>query len=570
MTSRFLLDRPVTITAEFVRERYQALFDRIEPAEASNTADEWFRLRSDWDELWQYLIGETSRASHAFSKHMDDPDREAADRFIREEIAPISSRGVSRMIQALLNSRHREAIAERYGAFMIRTLESDVDPVAPVNSDLRVEAGRLWRTYAKMAATAEVDVMGESHTLQAARGMTTSPDRDRRRHAFLAVRGWHVEHRDEIAGIFDRLVALRTQMGRNLGYENFIPLGYSAMGRIDYGSEELTRFRENIRRYAVPLLNAVCERQREALGVDTLRPWDVAYDPELTLPPGIVPVDSQLDGAGRVFRRLSPRLADHFDRMRREGLIDLENRRAKRGGAYCTSFPDEGRAAILCNSTGNATDVRTLMHEMGHAFQKWESMDIEPLVLQSPTIDVAEIHSTGMEFLSMPLMTEFFSEEHAEKFRRDRWRSSINRLCSMAAGDEFQHWIYANPDATRDERDDAWIDVSARYRPSIDYSGYEAYQRCAWYEVPHFFGSPFYYIDYAIADVGAMQLALVDAEDHERAMNTYMDLCRMGGTRGVLDVFASAGMRPPFDEQLMQDLMRHAAEQLGVPEGARA
>jgi M3 family oligoendopeptidase len=301
-----------------------------------------------------------------------------------------------------------------------------------------------------------------------------------------------------------------------------------------------------------------------------LRPWDAAYDPATTLPQGIAPVDSQLERAQRIFDALSPDLAQHFTLMRNEGLIDLENRRGKQAGAYCTSFPDEGRAAIFCNSTGDADDVRTLLHEMGHAFQKWESQPFEAITLHYPTADAAEIHSMGMEYLSMRHMTEFFDLEDTVKFKRGRWKKAVTLLCYVCVVDEFQHWVYANPNATPDERDTAWNEIWDRYEHGVDYGGLDEYKAARWYAQLHIFQSPFYYIDYAIAETGAMQLALIDAENHDLAMEKYMNLCRIGGTMSVLDIFKSTGLRSPFDPDLMRDLMGHAAREMGIEETVEA
>jgi M3 family oligoendopeptidase len=307
------------------------------------------------------------------------------------------------------------------------------------------------------------------------------------------------------------------------------------------------------------------DEQAKSLGAEKLRPWDIGFEPALEIPMNSVPVGSQLERAQRVFDRISPRLSHHFSMMREAELIDLENRPGKTAGAFCTSFPDERRSAILCNSTGEAADVGTLMHEMGHAFQSLESMqDDRPAELLWPTMDAAEVHSMGMEYLSMSRLDEFFSASDAEKFRKKRWKRAIELLCYVAIVDEFQHWVYANPKASIDERDQTWSGLVKTYQPSIDYSGYEQLVPLRWYAQMHIFGSPFYYIDYAIAETGAMQLALLDAKDPKKAIEVYLELCRLGGAKSVLKIFSSAGLESPFSGESMQNLMAYAAQQLGL------
>jgi len=561
-------NRPGKLTSDFVQQEFSKLEARIPNAEASETPEAWLELFADWNALKSYINGEGSRIDYKLAQNMSDPASEEMERYYREEVAPVADNGNSTFVNAVLNSKHKEAIAKRYGNYLIQALETAVEPLAPVNNELRVKVGELATRYNKIVSGGEVTVDGKTITLAVARNMQSNANPAIRKEAFTNYRKWFLDHHDELAKIYDEMVKLRHQMAKNLGHENYIRLGYLSMGRTDYGPEQAAKFRENVRKYAVPLQKILHEQQAEALGETVLRPWDAGYHPKMTLPSGIAPVQQQLDNAQIVFNTLSPDLAKHFLRMRDEGLIDLENRKGKRAGAFCTSFSDEGRVAIFCNSTGDEEDVSTLMHEMGHAFQAWESQVIEAVDLQWPTSDAAEVHSMGMEYLSMPHMTQFFDGTNAEKFRRNRWRDAVELMCYIAIVDEFQHWVYENPNATIAERDQAWNRIWDIYKPGMDFTGIEEYKYARWYAQGHIFQAPFYYIDYAIAETGAMQLALIDSQDHNKAMNTYIKLCRIGGTESVLNIFKMAGLRSPFDDAVMKDLMEHAAKELGVEEYA--
>jgi M3 family oligoendopeptidase len=414
-----------------------------------------------------------------------------------------------------------------------------------------------------------VAVGGEAMTLTRALGIAQGSDRAAvRQEAYAAYRGWFVRHRESLGDLFSQMVRLRDRMGRNLGHANFVPLAYAGMNRTDYGPAEVAQFRRAVREHFVPLQRQLIARQARELGAAALKPWDAGYHASLGIPPGAVPVESQLDAAQRVFSRLSPQLARHFAHMRANGLIDLENRKGKRGGAFCASFPDDGQVAIFCNSTGQAADVRTLMHEMGHAFQAWESQAIELVELRWPTAEAAEVHSMGMEYLSLRHIGEFFAEgEHARRFRKKRWTSAVEMACYMCVVDEFQHWVYEHPSAAGAERDGQWDRIWETYIPGLDFSGIEPCRAARWYAQLHIFKYPFYYIDYAIAETGAMQLALMDAKDPGAALETYLGLCRTGGTKGPLDIFRSAGLRSPFDEGVMADLARTAARECELEAG---
>jgi len=558
-------DRPEKLDAAFVEAEYAKLTGVVASAEAADTPDAWIELFDKWNDLTAYIGGEGSRRSYLLSKDMTDEAANEADREFREEIRPKAEAGESKLVESLLASRHKIAVGERFGPQLLCMLETQVEPLAPINSDLRVKCSDVTHEYDKLLSGGEVRVRGETLTLQQARGKHSSEDPDIRKEAFFAHRRWFQDHRDQLAKMFDDLVHYRDEMGRNLGHDSFTPLGYESMNRTDYGPEDAKAFRDSIREFAAPVLARIHGEQARTLGESVLSPWNMTYHPERTLPSGIAkPVDRQIAKAQAVFDDLAPWLGKHFARMRDENLIDLENRKGKRAGAFCTSFDDEKRVAIMCNSVGDMDDVSTLMHEMGHAFQGWESTPIEAVELRWPTADACEIHSMGMEYLSQRHIGHFFAEADAHKYIASRWAQGVRLLCYISTVDEFQHWIYAHPKATADERDATWVEIFDRYHPGIDWSACEDLSAMRWYAQLHIFDYPFYYIDYGIAETGAMQLALMDRDDHDKAMLTYRELCRTGGTKSVLGIFESAGMRSPFDPALMRDLMSYAAERIGV------
>jgi M3 family oligoendopeptidase len=559
-------NRPATVTPDFVSEEYTKLISQIGSAEAAQTSDAWIELYNDWNALNSFVMSEGSRINHELSKNMADPEREAKEKYFREQVQPAADALNLTLVNALLSSKHKNAVGERYGMHLLNVLETMVLPLDPINSDLRIKLGELSKKYDKLVAGGEVEFRGEMMTLSKLRSLVTTQDNAVRKEAFIAQREWFLRNGAEIAGIFDEMVKLRDEMGRNLGHKNFIPLGYAGMGRTDYGIEEAKKFRDNVRKYVVPLQSKLFQARATHYGTPTLMPWDAGYDPTMTLPSGIAPIGEQIERAQRIFDKLSPVLAAHFKRMQDENLIDLENRKGKRAGAYCTSFPDEGRVAILCNSTGDSEDIRTLTHEMGHAFQGWESQKIESVDLQWPTSDACEIHSMGMEFLSMRYIEEFFDTENSAKYRKNRWRDAVEMMCYIVIVDEFQHWVYENPNSGIVERDAAWDRIWDTYKPGLDFTGCEQYKHARWYSQGHIFGMPFYYIDYAIAETGAMQLGRSDVNFHEKIVDSYIELCRIGGTMSVLNIFKAVGLRSPFDEDNIKNLMEHAENVLFSPD----
>lgn len=563
----FYPQRPKKVTAEYVKQEFDRLLAEAEKAETSSDSKLWEKLMEDWNGLRALLSGEHSRLGYYVSQDATDEGVEKEEKYFREKVSPVWETAGFELLTKVLKSRHRAELEKRFGAYYFVRSEASQRTTDPVNVDLRVKEGELAQQYSKIVACGEVVIGGETMTLSRAVGLSTSEKAEVRRESFQKYRKWFIDHHQEVSSIFDEMVKVRHQMALNLGDENFLKLGYAGMQRTDYGRAEVETFREALKKEIVPLVAKLRVQQAKELGTPGLKAWDVNYQPSLHFPQNVVPVGRQLDQAKTLFDRISPVLSKHFERMRTEKLIDLENRKGKRAGAFCTSFPDEGRVAIFCNSTGSYTDVGTLTHEMGHAFQSWESQSIELVDLRWPTLDACEIHSMGMEYLSLRHMDCFFDAEHARRFRIHRWKQSLQLLCHVANVDEFQHWIYENPEASVDERDQAWNRIFDTYQPGLDFTGLDsgkddAYKWARWYAQGHIFQAPFYYIDYAVAETGAMQLAWMDEQDSGKAVESYLALCRIGGTRSVLDIFKSAGMRSPFDPSLIRDIAAYAAKQI--------
>ncbi len=565
MTYSHFPQRPDILTSAFVEREYGRMLEKARDAEREEEPEAWIDLMREWNAFTSYIGSEGSRRNHRLNRNMFNEEAEESMNVFRQSIAPAFESGEERLTRALLESRHLPAIEEEFGSYRIERFRVAQEGLAAINSELRVRERNLTNRYTKLMAGAEVEFDGERMSLQSVGSRTNTPDEEVRKRAWNAVRGFFVEKRVEFGEIFDELVKIRHEMARNLGHETYTPLGYSGMLRTDYGPEEAATFRAQVLEHIVPVNTAASLKDAEEHGTERMLPWNSSYIPSRTIPRGVVPVERQLDLAEEFFESVAPELSHHFRKMREEDLIDLENRKGKRSGAYCTTFSDEERVAILCNSVGDAGDIRTLIHEMGHAFQGWESQAIESVSLRRPTSDAAELHSMGLEHIGLKGVGVFFDEDQSDRFRRSRLMHSINVLCYVCVVDEFQHWVYAHPEATPGEREENWVRIRRTYLPGVDYSGYEEFEKTAWYGQGHIFWRPFYYIDYAIAEIGAIQLGMVDSEDPERAMKNYVDLCRLGGQKSVVGIFESAGLRPPFGEtSLMYEIAGYLAERLDL------
>lgn len=555
---KYYPDRPKKLTAVFADAEYGKLLAKVDLAEASTKPDLWLELYSQWNALKAYISSEGARIGHVFNLNMSDKKLEVAEKYFREKVVPAVMPGEHQLTVAFLKSRHIQALLDRYGSQLKPVYETQLKPLDPINTNLQVQIGELTKRYDKMIAETMVEVDGQKMTLWKVRSLGTSADARLRKTAFLASGDWFLASHDTLADIYDQLVVLRHKKAQNVSLPSYIDYAYQSMGRTDYGPQMVSEFRKNIKDYVVPIWQKIAEDNAKRLGTSKLQVWDVRFTPGLTLPLGIAPIKQQLSKSERMFERLSPKLNKHFRRMVNEGLIDLESRPNKRSGAYCTDFSDEGRVAILLNSTGDDDDLSTLTHEMGHAFQGWESQSIEAVDLQWGTADFCEVHSMGMEFLSLPYLDEFFITEDVANFAKLRWQEAIYYLCYICIVDEFQHWVYANISATSEERDEKWCELTKSYLPGISYPGAEKYRKNRWYAQGHIFSSPFYYIDYALATVVAMQLAVLDSQSHQKALDTYLKLCNIGGTKSFLSAVRYGGLKSPFDLSVIKSVADYA------------
>ena len=550
--------RPKKLTATFAKAEYTKLLTLLPVAEANTSPKLWIQLFRAWNALEAYTSGETCRIGYAYSKDMSDKRLETAERYLREKISPVIDKPEHRLVQAFLSSKHSRAVAKEFGRQLVPVYETALKPLDPVNTSLNIKLGSLSNRYEKVLASAKINFDGKVLNLSEIRALQYSQDTIVRQKAFRASSEWLIKNRAKLAKIYNEQVKLRTQAGKNLGYKGYIPLAYQIRGRQNYGESDVTAFRNSVLKNLVPLYKKIARDQARRMGQPTLKPWDVYYDPLRSIPLGTALIDKQLANAQVVFDKLSPVLGKHFKYMRDHGLIDLETRPNKQAGAYCTIFQDEDKVAILCNSTGDPDDVRVLTHEMGHAFQFWESQHIKAVDLQVGTAELAEVYSMGMEFLSLPHMNEFFSKENAKKYAEYKWIDSIFTICYVCVVDEFQHWVYKNPDASLERRDKSWAKLYAKYLPFVDFSGSEKYLSVRWYAQRHIFAAPFYYIDYALAETSAMQLGLLAAKDHANTMKKYLKMCRIGGTKGFLEALDYADLKSPFDEDLIISIAKEA------------
>ncbi|WP_206832505.1 M3 family oligoendopeptidase [Alicyclobacillus fructus] len=531
----------------------QRLIDEFEaattPEAALDALQEVNRLRMDFQTMFEL----------AYIRNSIDTRDEfyKAEKAFFDEASPEVEALETRLRQALIASPHRPALEERLGRQWFRLAEVQTRSFGDaIVEDLQQVNARVT-DYNQLVASARIPFAGETYNLSQMVKFTQSTDRETRENAVRAMFGFFHEHSDAFDQIYDDLVRMRTAMAHKLGYANFVQMGYDRMNRTDYGPAETAAFREAIRKHVVPLAAEIREKQRERLGVDALRMHDISLwfrdgNPQPKGDPAWI-----LENGRRMYRELSPETDAFFQFMLDHELMDLLSRDGKRVGGYCTFIPNAKAPFIFANFNGTLGDVTVLTHEAGHAFQAYQSRDMKLPEYFFPTSEAAEIDSMSMEFFTWKWMPLFFQED-ADKFYYTHLADSVASIAYMAAVDEFQHAVYEQPNLSPADRKTKWRELERTYLGRGDgfYEGIPYLEEGGfWQRQLHIYNYPFYYIDYALAQVCALQYFIWMQEQPAEAWNSYLRLCSLGGSRSFLELVAEAGLRSPFDESTLADVV---------------
>ncbi|MBF0491833.1 MAG: M3 family oligoendopeptidase [Deltaproteobacteria bacterium] len=524
--------------------------------EAAKTLDDWEAALVYFNEVKIHIETHLEKATLAFHRFTQDTAIDAELKRLQEEIEPPYKAHSAPIRQKILHSPFRKELEQKYSIQYFNMLQLQEDSFNPANIETETQLNHLLNDYTKLTGNAEFEVGGQKYPLAHYRRFATSPDAALRKEAFHQYGNWFLENRDSLEKIYDECVGLRNGMGKKLGYDNFTLLGYQHMRRVDYGPKEVAAFREQIKKVLVPLASKIRAVQAKMLSASTCKAWDSEFFPEWRVEKIKLSIPQQIPAAHKVFSALSPVLGNHFKRMVDCELLDLEARNGKAPGAFCTDLSDYRVPYIFLNSVGEASDITTVLHESGHAFQAWESRTLDLMELRWPSLEACEVHSMGMEFLAYPYYEEFFHATDAARYKKFHLAESILLLPYIAMVDEFQHRVYSGNAQGAEGRAKVWEELERTYLPDLDYEGATAWRRIRWLRQLHIFKHPFYYIDYAIALTGALQLWVQSIQNKERALENYLSLCKIGGTKPLKEFFAHGNLKLPFEDGMLADLVQ--------------
>ena len=529
---------------EKIKKEFSELIKSFEKAEnvegQVNAFDEIIKLRNHIETM-QTLVS----VCHSIDTNDEFYDKENE---YMDEISPILFGFTNDFYKALVNSKFKDELIQKYGKFLFDLAENTLKTFSPEIIPDAQEENRLSSKYSKLIASAKIDFDGKELNLSQMVPYTQSKDRNVRIEAAKKVAQFFSENQDEFDNIYDSLVKVRTRMAQKMGYKNFVEFGYKQLSRLEYDAKMVEGYRKQVLENIVPLHTELRERQGKRLGVDKLKFYDEAikFNSGNADPHGSP--EWILNNGKTMYKELSKETDEFFTFMTENNLLDLLSKKGKMSGGYCTYIPEHKAPFIFANFNGTSHDIDVLTHEAGHAFQVYQSRGFEVPEYLWPSYEACEIHSMSMEFLTWPWMDLFF-ENDTDKYKFIHLSEALLFIPYGVTVDEFQHWVYENPEATPKERREKWIEIEKKYLPTRDYGEVEELKNgIFWFRQGHIFSSPFYYIDYTLAQVCAFQFWIKSRESREKAWQDYLNLCKLGGSKPFFELMKSANLKNPFDE----------------------
>ncbi len=471
-----------------------------------------------------------------------------------DENGPLLQAAYNEFDKALINAKFKEQLEKKWGKYLFEMVETSLECFDEKIIPELQEINKLGSEYSKVIASAEIEFKGQKLNLSQLGKYSQDTDRKTRKEASLLSAKFFEDNNDKIGDIYDRMVKLRHQMAVKLGFKNYVELGYKMLGRTDYNEKMVASYRQQIYEDLVPFANSLFKRQAKRIKIKNPQ----YYDYNLTFLSGnakpLGNKDELVNKAQVMYHELSKETDEFFSYMVTYEMMDLEAKPGKVGGGYMTYLPDYKTPFIFSNFNGTSGDVDVLTHEFGHAFQGHMSRNIKCPYYRSPTLEACEIHSMSMEFFAYPWMNLFFDQE--EKYRYAHLSSAITFIPYGATIDEFQHWVYENPEATHEMRCKKFREIEKKYLPHRRYDEVPIYENGGWWmKQSHVFQNPFYYIDYTLAQVVAFQFHVENTKNHEKAWKKYVKLCKLGGKYPFIELLEHAKLRNPFEDGTIKKIV---------------
>ncbi len=542
-----------------LEEHFGRLERELHEARSAPALEAWL---GHYDEVQAAMDEVRAKRYIAMTCQTDDPAREKAYLEILTVVDPWRKERQMGLLRAFCQHPSVDSLPEDYSVLR-RSIEMQVRLFREENIARETEEARLSQQYQKVIGAMTVDFDGREQTLAQVSRVLEEPDRERRRSAWERMARRRAQDAETLEEIFDRLLSLRTEIAAGADFPDYRDYAFARAERFDYIPEDCLEFGRAIEAVVVPVCREMDLRREKRLGVDRLRPWDLAVDIEGK--PPLRPFRSSaelLEKTENVICALDETLGGLFRQLHRDHLVDLENRKGKAPGGYQSTLSEARLPFIFMNAVGTHRDLETLLHESGHAFHTLLARSQPLYAYRSAPLEFCEVASMTMELLAAPYLGDFYDEEELRRARRNHLEGILRFLPWMAVVDGFQHWLYTHPGHLREERTAVWTDLLRRFGGREDWSGYEEVLRSLWHRQLHIFEYPFYYIEYGIAQLGALAIWRQSLTDPAGALDAYRRSLALGGAKPLPDLFAAAGVPFSFGRDNLESLVATVRQEL--------
>ena len=510
---------------------------------------------SDRSDLSEIISEARARLYINMTCHTDDEDIQKAWMDFVENVAPKLSEYSDILNRRIIEHDAVNDLPKQY-EILIKGLKTNIEIFREENIPLQTRVTKLDTKYDEICGAQIIEFDGEKKTIPQMAIYLENTDRSIRENAWRAVAERRFQDSEKLSEIFDEMIQIRHKIATNAGFEGYQQYMFAAMHRFDYTIDDCLEFHDSIESVCQPLRHKNDEDRKQKLGLEKLRPWDMGVD--IRGRPPLKPfkeVKEMVDGCSRIFHSMSKELGNYFDLLEANDCLDLDSRKGKAPGGYQYYLQKSRMPFIFMNAAGTQRNVETMIHEAGHAFHSFYSGHLQLIHERDAPIEFAEVASMSMELLTHPYWGEFYEGKDADRARRNHLEDIIAFMPWMATIDAFQHWIYANPEHTREERAAKWLELGKRFGPDIDMSGLNDIHEVSWQRQGHLFGVPFYYVEYGIAQLGALQMWQYHRKDTKDALSRYKDGLSLGYTRGLTELFEASGLALSFSESHVSNLI---------------
>jgi len=519
---------------------------------------------NDISELEAVVSEDASWRQIRMTCDVESKELEQAFAYFMMEIQPKIQPYGDRLNRKLINNSHVKDLDQRKFFTYLRNVKKSIDLFREENVPIQAEMAVMQQQYGQIAGKMSVQVNGKEYTLQQAAKFLENPDRRLREEVYRKINDRRLQDKNELNHLYTQLITKRDKIGKNAGFKNYRDYKFLELGRFDYSKEECFQFHDAVKQYVLPLVNEINKRKKEKLGLDSLRPWDVEAEPENIQPLHPFETGDELLGKSiSVFEQLRPFFADCLRKMKQMNRFDLDSRKGKAPGGYNCPLAETGAPFIFMNAAGQMHDVTTMVHEGGHAIHSFLAHPLELSGFKDYPMEIAEVASMAMELFTMDEWAVFFpKEDELLRAKEQQLERVITIFPWIATIDKFQHWVYENPNHTEEERAENWMRILNEFTsPVIDFSGLDEYRKYSWQRQLHLFEVPFYYIEYGIAQLGAIGLWKQYKENKNQALNNYTSALALGGTKTLPELYQAAGLKFDFSGPHIRDLMNFVQEE---------